>query len=202
MRAAQPLAQRSVYAIIVAVLSLPIAHVAIGNSEIQVWLLILVPLVVGGLPLIGVWLGSQLDRRARQSERQAAEYTELRKDASDVIGSARVVLTAMEPSGYAAWAKPELNDEIDKRRQEADLIRPRLAALAVRWPDAALELNAVERHLGTMPTRLSILVQRVLNHDEFTAYLQELTDAQASIVDALDRAIQKLADGGTARASG
>lgn len=172
----------------------PIAQVAPGGSEIQIWLLVLAPLVMGGLlSLLGVWLGSRLDRRARREEREAAEYTELRKDASEVIGTARVVLTAMGPDGYALWAKSELYDEIDKRRQEANAIRPRLAALAVRWPEAALELNAVERHLGTMPTRLSVLVRRVLDHnDNFTEYLSELTDDQKAIVDALDRAIQKL----------
>ncbi len=51
------------------------------------------------------------------------------------------MLTAMQPNQYAAVARVELFDEIDKRRQEAHAIRPRLAALAVRWPDAALELN-------------------------------------------------------------
>ena len=173
-----------------------IAQVAASDSsEIQIWLLVLAPLALGGLfSLVGVWLGSHLDRGARVEERQAAEYDGLRKDASEVIGTARVVLTAMAPSGYAAYAaSPALNSEIDKRRHEADAIRPRLAALAVRWPKAALELNAVERHLGITPLRLTILVQRVTApKDHFDDYLAELKDDHEAVIAALDRAIQKL----------
>lgn len=193
----QSTSSRNLYATIVTVPNLFFAQVTIESSQIQIWLLILAPLIITGFfLLLGVWLGSRLDRRASHAERRAAEYTELRKDASEVVGMARVVLTAMGPDGYALWANPSLNDEIDKRRQEANTIRPRLAALAVRWPEAALELNAVERHLGTMPNRLAFLLQRVLNHDDgFAAYLDELKDDQQAIVDALDRAIQKLAEG-------
>jgi len=174
---------------------LEIAQAASEGFEVQRWFLDLAPLViVGVLSLVGVVLGSRLDRKARMTERQAAESAELRKDASEVIGTARVVLTALGPDVYALWASPTLNDEIEKRRREADAIRPGLAALAVRWPEAAPELNAVERHLGTMPNRLAFLVQSVLNHDPFTNSLDEIRTDHEAMVDALDRAIQRLAE--------
>ena len=48
-----------------------------------------------------------------------------------------------------------------------------------------------------MPTRLGLLVQRVLDpNDQFVEYLNELKDDQEAIVAAPDRTIQKLAEEG------
>lgn len=111
------------------------------------------------------------------------------------MGIARVVLTAMGSDGYALWANEGLHDKIDKVRHQVNAIGSRLEPLAVRWPDPALELNAVERHLGTMPTHVEFLVQRVLDpNNRFADYLNELKAEHEAIVDALNRSIQKLAE--------
>lgn len=143
--------------------------------------------------LAGVALGSRMNRKAMKEEREAAQRAGLVKDASEVLGIARVVLTAMEPQQYALWASPGLGGEIQKRRTEADAIRPRLAALAVRWRDASDELNSVERHLGITPTRLRFLVEAVLHPEQnFTEMLADRKGEHDATVAALDRAIECL----------
>jgi hypothetical protein len=164
-----------------------IAQVATEHSEIQTWLLVAVPLLGA---LVGVWLGSRLDRNARKEERRVAERVDLRKDASDLIGTTRVVLTDLAPDGYALWAREELYAEIAAHRNDLGAMRRRLASLAVRWPEAAAELNAVEHYLGAVPIRLTLLVEMVLDDKQhFTEHLSSLKEDHAATIDALDRAI-------------
>jgi hypothetical protein len=118
-------------------------------------------------------------------------------DAADVIGEARITLRAMRPSQYAALATTQGYDipaEIEKRRSEADQLRPRLAALANKAPAAALELNAVEQFMGQQPPRLYGLIELVIQH-QYLAWIQLLNEYQqdqTAIEEALDRALEKV----------
>lgn len=172
--------------------ALVIVQATSGHFEIQAWLLVALP-VAGAL--VGVWLGSLLDRRARKEERLATEQDDLRKDASDVIGTARVALTDLAPDGYALWAREELYAEIADHRGDLNAIRRRLAAIGVRWPQAAADLNAVEHYLGTVPTRLTLLVEMVLDDRQpFTDHLTTLKKDHVAIINSLDRAASLLRD--------
>lgn len=144
----------------------------------------------------GVWLGAHLQTRAQRLERQEAQRNDLIKDASLVLGNTRVVLTSMRPSQYAAYATTpgyDLPTEIATRRQEANIWRPQLAALAVRWPDAAPELRAIEQYMGTQPNRLAALVSEVAGQaSDWTTRLTEHKQEHLGLEAALDRAERKL----------
>jgi hypothetical protein len=158
-------------------------------SRMEVFLAVVA--VVGSLG--GVLLGSMLNTRIARHEREAACRDALINDASAVLGSARVTLTATSPDSYVFSAGPQASEAIAKRRVEADSVRPSLAALAVRWPDASPELNLLERHLGTTPTSLSILVDAVLTHaPDLKATLAEAQTRHDLATAALDTAIRKL----------
>jgi membrane protein implicated in regulation of membrane protease activity len=172
-----------------------LAQTAADTSTIQTWLLILAPLTVGALfSLVGVFLGYMLDRKARREERREAAHASLMKDASDVIGQARVVVTMMSPDGYTFWADKDTWQGIVKRRDEATPVRPLLAALAVRWRPAAPELNAIESYLGRTPALLNLLVGRVLDRDDvhWDKFLDQLNEEHEAVLEALTRAVEKL----------
>lgn len=148
--------------------------------------------IVGSLG--GVWLGSTLGRRTALAERKTVRKDDLVKEASSVLRGARVAISALGPDGYALWASSETYSEIDKRRDEADVLRPQLAALAVQWPEGSDELGALERYLSNAPTSLALLVQAVLEHDDFRPMLEEAKSARAVAVTTLESAIAKLHD--------
>lgn len=144
----------------------------------------------------GVWLGAHLQNRAQRSARQDTQRHDLIKDASLVLGNVRVVLTSMRPSPYAAYASNpgyDLPAEIATRRQEANIWRPQLAALAVRWPEAAPELRAIEQYMGTQPNRLAGLVSDVAaSASGWVSRLTEHKQEHLGLEAALDRAERKL----------
>ena len=98
---------------------------------------------------------------------------------------------------HAAFATTEGYDipvEIEKRKAEADILRPRLAGLANRSTDVAPELNAVERYMGEQPSRLFQLIELVVQR-QYRAWidmLAEYEERHAAVEDALDRALEKL----------
>ena len=159
-----------------------------------VWLGVV--LTVAG-SLAGVWLGAHLSAKNQRADRSARKADDLFKEAADVIGEARITLRAMRPSQYAALATTEGYDipaEIEKRRTEADRLRPRLATLANKAPVAAVELNAVEAFMGQQPPRLFRLIELVIQH-QYLAWIEMLNEFQAgqtAIEEALDRALEKL----------
>ncbi len=145
----------------------------------------------------GVWLGSHLNIKAQRAERKAVQASELVRDASTVLGETRVSLTSMKPNQYAAFAGNDdydVPEEITKRGAEADSIRPRLAALAVRWPEGKDELRAIERYMGLQPGRLFHLTEavRAQQHDVWLEMIKEMEAEHEAMLAALDRAEGKL----------
>lgn len=145
--------------------------------------------VVGSLG--GVALGRYLDRTARREERTMDRAESVRSEAADVLGEARIVLGAMQGS-------PGLleSDEIEKRRAEADRIRPKLMRLAVLWPDAADDLQAVERFMAFVPNRLRMILDLVnAGRDENRRHLTKYEKDQRLAVEGLTRVIDMVPQG-------
>ncbi len=154
----------------------------------EVFLAILV--VVGSLG--GVLLGSILDRKARREERQAKSMEELRQSAAEVLGEAQIVLGAMAPApGLLSGGAAE--DEIEKRRIEADRVRPKVAVLSVLWREGADELETVERFMAYAPRRLLSIVDLVsTGHDQEGRIRSAYEQDHQAATDALSRAIGML----------
>lgn len=119
------------------------------------------------------------------------ESFEFRKDASRVLGQAGLTLRAMDPLDYAAVAGLDaIESRIDKRRREADEIRPELSQFAVRWSKAAEDLSTIEKHLGRAPTELSLVVRasRAQDDDAFAGAFGPAYEAWKEASAAFDRA--------------
>ncbi len=161
------------------------------------WLVVAMPILVGlitaGGALGGVALGSRLNRKAARDERMAAEANKLLVHASEILGDVHVVLSDLDPSTYAAYATDEsIAQYLDKQAEEASRLRPRLVAVAIRWPDGADDLFGIERYLGSVISELAKLIRKIRRNESWVQDLQPLKDAHANAKRRVEAASDRL----------
>lgn len=150
----------------------------------QLFQLLLV-VVAGAIGVSGTLLGSHLDRRRRDKERQADEISALHRVAAETMGETGNHLISINPEGNVGMAEGlDVDVVVGALTEQADYLRPALAILSIRWPEQRRHLINLLSFIRFAPTRLDRILRRVregANPQDISDYSGLVTDTDAAM---------------------